>query len=129
MNQVTQYFLKALYKKYGRVHFISFDYFTSEHETRYICMPHDVIELNENLSGLEWHHEFFEHNVVINPECSGISYLNEHFDDKYKYIYNYTFKGDNGEYVKKKIGKIKEDTLSYFKEENFKEIFNEMNDQ
>jgi len=129
MDQIIPCFLRALYKKYGKVHFTSFSYCDKKEKVYYYNVPHDVIELDENLHKLNWHYDFFENTKTIESESNSINYFYDEFSKKYKHIYEYTFEYDNElKYFKDNIRKFKKNILCCFERENLRKIFNNIDD-
>jgi hypothetical protein len=129
MDQIIPKFLKALYKKYGRVHFTSFSFHGRKEKINYYDIPHDIIELNEKIHKLNWHYEFFENTKIVESEDVSIYFFHDKFNEKYRYIYKYIFKGGDEEYVEKKIEEIILSPLEYFKEENLRRVFNDIDEE
>jgi vacuolar-type H+-ATPase subunit H len=129
MDKIIPWFFKALYKKYGRVHFTSFSFHDRKEKINYYNVPHDIIELNEKIHKLNWHYEFFENTEIVESEDVSIYYFRGKFNEKYKYIYNYIFDEDDDEDELKCFGNnidnYKKNILECFKRENLKKVFND----
>jgi hypothetical protein len=108
--------LRELCNKYGNVHFISFGGKYIKDERKHYKIPHDIIQLNNNLEKYKWRSYFFEN---INDELLDQKYIDKFyskFNGVYTNIYMYTFKINNNlEYINKHIEDIKLNTLKYFK--------------